>query len=277
MPNQESHDLQGSGAATSTGERPPVFRATGITKQFGHVQALVGVDIELHHHEVLALFGDNGAGKSTLTKCLCGVYTPDQGTLAISGEPVELRSARDAESRGITVVYQDLALAPHLTVLENVFLGHELMRAGVWGAFGALDRGAMAARTRAALDDLSIRLPSVTVPVHELSGGQRQAVAVARAKMWSSVGILMDEPTAALGTIQSDLVCELIRNTADSGMGVMVISHDIPRILEIADRVVVLRHGAVELDTPTAGLVRQDIVAAMVGLMGDPADRGVNS
>lgn len=273
MPNQESLD---GGIATSTADQPPVFRATGITKQFGHVQALVGVDIELRHHEVLALFGDNGAGKSTLTKCLCGVYTPDRGTLTISGEPVELRSARDAESRGITVVYQDLALAPHLTVLENVFLGHELMRPGILGALGVLDRGAMAARTRAALDDLSITLPSLTVPVHELSGGQRQAVAVARAKMWSSVGILMDEPTAALGTIQSDLVCELIRNTADSGMGVMVISHDIPRILEIADRVVVLRHGAVELDTPTAGLVRQDIVTAMVGLMGDPVDEGVD-
>jgi simple sugar transport system ATP-binding protein len=263
---------EGGGAVTD--DRPPVFRATGITKNFGHVQALRGVDIELRHGEVLALFGDNGAGKSTLTKCLCGVYTPDGGTMEISGEAVELRSTRDAENRGITVVHQDLALAPHLTVLENVFLGHEILRGGILGALGVLNRPAMAARTNEALQGLSIRLPSLTVPVNELSGGQRQAVAVARAKMWSSVGILMDEPTAALGTIQSDLVCQLIRTTADSGLGVMVISHDIPRILQIADRVVVLRHGAVELDTPTAGLVRQDIVAAMVGLMGDPADQG---
>jgi len=258
-------------------ERPPVLRATGITKQFGHVQALRGVDIELRHYEVLALFGDNGAGKSTLTKCLCGVYSPDDGALEIAGEPVTLRSTRDAESRGITVVHQDLALAPHLTVLENVFLGHELLRPGLLGALGVLNRGAMATQTRKALADLSINLPSLTIPVHELSGGQRQAVAVARARMWSSEGILMDEPTAALGTIQSDLVCQLIRKTADNGMGVMVISHDIPRILEIADRIVVLRHGAVELDSPTQGLARQDIVAAMVGLMGDPADQGAGS
>lgn len=257
---------------TSTTMREPVIRARGLTKQFGHVQALRGVDLDVHHGEVVALFGDNGAGKSTLTKCLCGVYTPDEGTLQVEGKPTTLRSTRDAELAGITVVHQDLALAPHLTVLENVFLGHEVLRSGILRVLHVLNRPEMAAQTRAALELLSIRLPSLTVPVQELSGGQRQAVAIARSRMWSTSAILMDEPTAALGTVQSDIVCQLIRNTADSGMGVMVISHDIPRILDIADRVVVLRHGTVALDAPARGLQRRHVVDAMVGLIEDPVD-----
>jgi simple sugar transport system ATP-binding protein len=254
-----------------------VFRAEGLTKTFGHVKAIRDVSIELKRGEVLALFGDNGAGKSTLTKMLCGVYTPDSGTIEIDDAHVAMNSTRDAEDHGITVVHQDLALAPDLTVLENMFLGHELVRPGVLKPFGFLDRRAMAARTEAALQSLSIRLPSLSLAVKDLSGGQRQAVAVARANMWSRSGILMDEPTAALGTIQSDIVCSLIRSTADAGTGVMVISHDIPRILEIANRVIVLRHGEVALNAPIAGLNRSDIVAAMVGLTAeDPEDKEDN-
>jgi ABC-type sugar transport system ATPase subunit len=251
-----------------------VFRATDLVKAFGHVQATRGVSIELRKGEVLALFGDNGAGKSTLTKLLCGVYAPDSGSIEVEGRAVSMRSTRDAEALGITVVHQDLALAPDLTVLENMFLGHEVTRGG---PLHLLDRKAMAERTAAALERLSIRLPSLSIAVKDLSGGQRQAVAVARASMWAHAGILMDEPTAALGTIQSDIVCELIRSTADAGIGVMVISHDIPRILSIADRVVVLRHGQVALDTPTGGMDRGDVVAAMVGLTGeDPEDKDDN-
>ncbi|MDB4873082.1 MAG: hypothetical protein JWL97_4086 [Gemmatimonadales bacterium] len=249
-----------------------VFRATSLTKTFGHVKAIADVSLELKRGEVLALFGDNGAGKSTLTKMLCGVYTPDSGTIEINDQAVAMKSTRDAEHHGITVVHQDLALAPHLTVLENMFLGHEVLRRGILGVLGVLSRGEMAERTNVALQSLSIKLPSLSVAVQDLSGGQRQAVAVARASMWSRSGILMDEPTAALGTIQSDIVCQLIRNTADSGAGVMVISHDIPRILQIADRVVVLRHGTVALNEPIGSLTRSDVVAAMVGLAGDPAD-----
>jgi simple sugar transport system ATP-binding protein len=261
-------------APTGTATGDLVFRATDLVKSFGHVQATRGVSIELRKGEVLALFGDNGAGKSTLTKLLCGVYTPDGGSIEVEGRAVSMRSTRDAEALGITVVHQDLALAPDLTVLENMFLGHELTRGG---PLRILDRKAMAERTASALERLSIRLPSLSIAVKDLSGGQRQAVAVARASMWAHAGILMDEPTAALGTIQSDIVCDLIRSTADAGIGVMVISHDIPRILSIADRVVVLRHGQVALDTPTGGMDRGDVVAAMVGLTGeDPEDKDDN-
>ncbi|MCU1529559.1 MAG: hypothetical protein JWP75_3322 [Frondihabitans sp.] len=254
-----------------------VFQATDLVKSFGHVHATRGVSIALRSGEVLALFGDNGAGKSTLTKLLCGVYTPDSGTIRVHGKDVVMKTTSDAEALGITVVHQDLALAPDLTVLENMFLGHELTRTGLLGALGVLDRKAMAGRTAAALERLSIRLPSLSVAVKDLSGGQRQAVAVARASMWANAGILMDEPTAALGTIQSDIVCDLIRSTADAGIGVMVISHDIPRILDIADRVIVLRHGQVAIDQPTGSLVRSDVVAAMVGLTGnDPENKEDN-
>lgn len=263
-------------SATKTSQHSDyVFRAVGLTKAFGHVKAITDVSIALKRGEVLALFGDNGAGKSTLTKMLCGVYTPDAGTISIDGHAVAMKSTRDAEDHGITVVHQDLALAPHLTVLENMFLGHEILRRGILGGFGVLARREMAERSNVALQNLSIKLPSLSVAVQDLSGGQRQAVAVARASMWSRSGILMDEPTAALGTIQSDIVCKLIRTTADAGAGVMVISHDIPRILDIADRVIVLRHGSVELDGPTGTLTRSDVVAAMVGLAGDPADEEV--
>jgi simple sugar transport system ATP-binding protein len=264
-------------AETIGGDAEYVFRAKGLTKTFGHVKAITNVNLDLKRGEVVALFGDNGAGKSTLTKMLCGVYTPDEGGVEIDGQTVAMRSTRDAEVHGITVVHQDLALAPHLTVLENMFLGHEIKAKGVLGVLGVLSRRAMAEKTNAALEKLSIRLPSLSVAVQDLSGGQRQAVAVARASMWSRSGILMDEPTAALGTIQSDIVCKLIRTTADGGAGVMVISHDIPRILDIADRVVVLRHGSIALDKPIGNLTRSDVVAAMVGLSGgDPADEELN-
>jgi simple sugar transport system ATP-binding protein len=254
-----------------------VFRAQGLSKTFGHVKAIRNVSIELRRGEVLALFGDNGAGKSTLTKMLCGVYTPDSGTIEIDDEHIVMKGTRDAEDRGITVVHQDLALAPDLTVLENMFLGHEILRGGILKPFGFLARREMAEKTESALQSLSIRLPSLSLAVKDLSGGQRQAVAVARANMWSRSGILMDEPTAALGTIQSDIVCSLIRSTADAGAGVMVISHDIPRILEIANRVIVLRHGEVALDEPIGSLSRSDVVAAMVGLAGaDPEDKEDN-
>jgi len=267
-------DRQGARSDRVAEHSEYVFRARNLTKTFGHVKAITDVSIDLKRGEVLALFGDNGAGKSTVTKMLCGVYTPDSGEIEVNGATVAMRSTRDAERHGITVVHQDLALAPHLTVLENMFLGHEILRRGILGSFGVLSRSDMATRSNEALQRLSITLPSLSVTVQNLSGGQRQAVAVARASMWSRSGILMDEPTAALGTVQSDIVCTLIRDTANSGAGVMVISHDIPRILEIADRIVVLRHGGVALNEPVGGLQRSDIVAAMVGLSTNTAGEG---
>jgi ABC-type sugar transport system ATPase subunit len=242
-----------------------VIAARGIGKTYGHVRALHDVSFELARGEVVAVFGDNGAGKSTLAKCLCGVETPDTGYLEIASQRVSMKSIRDAERYGITAVHQDLALAPDLTVLENMFLGRELLAGGWRGRLGMLSRGAMATQSETALADLRIKLPSVRVQVAALSGGQKQAVAVARGAMWSTTGILMDEPTAALGTRQSDVVCELIRSTADRGLGVMVISHDLPRVLEVADRVIVLRHGSVALRQPSSDVSRRDVVDAMVG------------
>jgi simple sugar transport system ATP-binding protein len=257
-----------SAADVSAPDTPPgdvVIAAHGIGKVYGHVRALHDVSFELRRGEVVAIFGDNGAGKSTLAKCLCGVEVPDSGELEVASHRVEMHSIRDAERYGITAVHQDLALAPDLTVLENMFLGRELLRSGIRGRIGMIARGAMARESEKALAELKIKLPSVRVPVSALSGGQKQAVAVARASMWSTTGILMDEPTAALGTRQSDVVCELIRRTADSGLGVMVISHDLPRVLAIADRMIVLRHGMVALTGSPAEITRRDVVDAMVG------------
>jgi simple sugar transport system ATP-binding protein len=252
-----------NGSAAPTGD--VVIAAYGIGKSFGHVRALHDVSFELHRREVVAVFGDNGAGKSTLAKCLCGVQMPDTGHLEINSQRVELHSIRDAERYGITTAHQDLALAPDLSVLENIFLGRELLARGWRRWFGVISRGAMATRSEAALAALQIKLPSVRVQVAALSGGQKQAVAVARAAMWSRSAILLDEPTAALGTRQSDVVCELIRSTADHGLGVMVISHDIPRILAVADRVIVLLHGSVALEAPASDVSGRTIVDAMVG------------
>jgi simple sugar transport system ATP-binding protein len=242
-----------------------VIAARGIGKTFGHVRALQDVSLELRRREVVALFGDNGAGKSTLTRCMCGVTVPDEGYLETPEGRIELTSIRDAEALGITTVHQDLALAPDLSVLENMFLGREVLVGGWRRRLAVISRREMGRRTEAALGELSINLPSVRASVADLSGGQKQALAVARAVMWSSAGILMDEPTAALGTRQSDIVCDLIRSIAERGLAVMVISHDIPRILDISHRVVVLRHGRVALQRPTHEITQRDVVDAMVG------------
>ena len=260
-PGIDPHHAPDSDAAVG----PPVIAAHGIGKTYGHVRALHDVSLELRRGEVVALFGDNGAGKSTLTKCICGVVQPDEGHLETPSGTVELNSIRDAEALGITTVHQDLALAPDLSVLENMFLGREVLVDGWRRHLAIISRREMARRTDAALAELSINLPSVRTAVGDLSGGQKQALAVARAAMWSSAGILMDEPTAALGTRQSDIVCDLIRSTADGGLAVMVISHDIPRILDISHRVIVLRHGQVAMQRPRSEITQRDVVDAMVG------------
>lgn len=236
-----------------------------IAKRFGHVQALVDANISVRRGEVVALFGDNGAGKSTLLRCLQGLNRIDSGKLTIDDKAVTLASIRDAQAFGVECVHQDLALAPDLSVIDNVFLGNERLRAGLLGRFGALDRQAMGERTNAALQELSIKLPSLWVPVRDLSGGQRQAVAVARAVMWARTAVLMDEPTAALGARQSQIVCDLMRMVAARGLGVLVVSHDLPRVLAIADRVVILWRGRTAIDTAAANLTVPEAVAIMVG------------
>lgn len=267
MPSSFAEDVQTPPpeAAATPAQGLPAIGCVGVEKSFGHVDALRGATLTVWRGHVTVLFGDNGAGKSTLLRVLCGIHRPDRGRILVQGKPVQFESIRDAHEHGIDVIHQDLALAPDLTVAENVFLGHEQFEGGWRGRVGVLARGAMGRRTDVALRELSIELPSVRVPVRELSGGQRQAVAVARAVLWSRMAILMDEPTAALGTKQSDVVCSTIKEVARRGLGVFVISHDIPRMLEVADTAAVLRRGQVVLEAPARDVTITDIVHAMVG------------
>jgi ABC-type sugar transport system ATPase subunit len=242
-----------------------------VAKRYGHVQALSDANITVHAGEIVALFGDNGAGKSTFVKSLLGVVRPDTGRIVIADQPVHLESIRDAQSKGVDAVHQELALAPDLSVIDTMFLGHEVLRSGLLGRLGVLSRREMAERADEALRRLGIKLPSLTVPVRDLSGGQRQAVAVARAVMWSGTAVLMDEPTAALGARQSEIVCDVMGAVASNGLGVLVVSHDLPRVLKVADRAVILNRGRTAFEGPTAGLTVPEVVAIMVGYTGAAA------
>lgn len=239
--------------------------AQNIKKQFGHVTALRDASIKVHRGEIVALCGDNGAGKSTFLRVLQGIHKPDEGAVAINDQEIVMQSVRDAQKLGVDTVHQDLALAPELSTVDNMFMGNELRTPGVLGKLGFLDHQTMEEKADIALRELSIALPSLTVPVRELSGGQRQAVAIARAVMWSHAAVLMDEPTAALAAKQSDIVCDLMRKVAARGLGVLVVSHDLPAVLDVADRVVVLWRGKTVLDCPTANLTVPELVATMVG------------
>ncbi|WP_306209217.1 ATP-binding cassette domain-containing protein [Actinoplanes sp. RD1] len=239
--------------------------AEHVSKQFGHVHALRDASIRAEYGQIVALFGDNGAGKSTFLRILQGIHRPDSGQVVVADAPVTMSSVRNAQALGVDTVHQDLSMAPDLSVVDNMFIGHELLRRGPLSTLGVLDRREMAERTDAALRELSINLPSLSVPVRDLSGGQRQAIAVARAVMWSRTAVLMDEPTAALGARQSELVCDMMRTVAARGIGVVVVSHDLPRILDVADRVVILWRGSTALDAPAKDLTVPDVVATMVG------------
>jgi simple sugar transport system ATP-binding protein len=257
---------------TGVSTRDAVVGCLHVAKQFGHGQALRDATVTVPAGKVVALVGDNGAGKSTLLRMLLGLDRPDSGEVIIAGRPVVLHSVRDAQALGVDAVHQDLALAPDLSVVDNMFFGHEDVGSGLGRLFGVLDRRRMTERTGAALRDLSISLPALSVPIRDLSGGQRQAVAVARAVMWSQTAVLMDEPTAALGARQSGIVMNLIRKVAERGLGVLVVSHDLPRILEVADTVTVLWRGETVLEAPAADLTVPDLVATMVGFkQGDAA------
>ncbi len=244
-----------------------VIEARDIVKHFGHVQALSGASLQVRPGEVLALVGDNGAGKSTLTKVICGALAPDGGTLSFWGRPTAVTSVRHAQELGVETVYQDLALAPDLSVAENMFLGREPLRRGAVGSLlQSLDRRQMREAAEAAIGAAGITtLSSVDRSVRELSGGQRQAIAVARAVMWATSAILMDEPTAALGTKQTDIVYDSIRSAAARGLGVVVISHDIPKMLGLADRIAVMRQGRTVANLSASSLTLTDVVTLMLG------------
>ncbi len=222
----------------------PILSGRGISKAFGHVQALVDVDIDLYQGETLGLVGDNGAGKTTLIKILCGVMQPDAGEILIDGERVRLRSPIDARQRGIETVYQELAIVPMLDVAENLFLGREEHLPGPAGRlFTLINKQAMRRQAADLLRSLNIGISSVRQRVETLSGGQRQGVAVARAVLFGRRILIMDEPTAALGVREARSVVELIHRVSAGGMSVILISHNMPQVLELTHRIMVLRHG----------------------------------
>lgn len=246
-------------------QESPLLEARGVEKHFGPVHALKHVDFTVYPNEVVALIGDNGAGKSTLINVLTGVLPFDEGEIVFAGERVRFASPHEAREHGIETVYQDLAVAPHLDAVANIFLGRELRQPGFTGRLGFLDNPRMRKETEAQLSRLRVRVPALNRRLVTLSGGQRQGVAVARAVMWASKIVIMDEPTAALGVAQTAMVLDLIRQVRNTGVPVVFISHNMPNVFQVADRIVVLRLGAIvaELDPKTATI--DDAVAAMTG------------
>ncbi len=250
----------------------PVLEARGLVKRYGSVEALRGADFGACQGEVTALIGDNGAGKSTLVKCLSGVERPDRGTVRLQNRTVVLDSPTAAQRMGIETVYQDLALAFDLDPAANLHLGREIVRRGLLGRFGVLDNRAMHARARRAFADLGISLRSEDVPVGALSGGERQSVAVARALAWASKVIFMDEPTAALGVVQRERVLDVVRRVRDRGVAVVLISHNMPEVLSVADRIEVLRLGRRVARFTAREATVEDLVGAMTGALAGEGD-----
>ncbi|HKT04122.1 MAG TPA: ATP-binding cassette domain-containing protein [Rugosimonospora sp.] len=244
-----------------------LLEADGLVKAFGRVRALRGASFAVHPGEVVALVGDNGAGKSVLVKCLSGVLQPDAGQILVDGNPVRLESPLAAMRMGIETVYQDLALADDLDAAANLYLGREILKRGPLRLFGALDRARMRREAVGAFRDLGIELQSASTPIEALSGGQRQSVAVARSVVWASRVILLDEPTAALGVVQRQHVHDVIRRVRDRGVAVVYISHNMPEVLEVADRIEVLRLGERVARFRAAEATLEDLVGAMTGAL----------
>ena len=245
-----------------------VMQGRGLVKRYGQVTALDGADFELRAGEILAVIGDNGAGKSSLIKCLSGATIPDEGSIELDGSPIYFRSPMDARRVGIETVYQDLAVAPAMTIAENLFLGRELRREGFLGSvLGMLDKKKMLEQSIARMNDLKVGIRSMLQAVETLSGGQRQCVAVARAAAFAEHVVILDEPTAALGVKEGHMVLELIRRVRDKGLPVILISHNMPHVFEIADRIHVARLGrrAAVLNPKQIGM--SDTVAVMTGAM----------
>jgi fructose transport system ATP-binding protein len=245
-----------------------VMEARGLVKRYGHVTALDHTDFELRAAEILAVIGDNGAGKSTLIKALSGALVPDAGEIRLDGRVVHFRTPMDARSAGIETVYQDLAVAPALSIAENLFLGRELRRPGVLGSvFRMLDKQRMREESTAHMRELRIEIGSMGQAVETLSGGQRQGVAVARSAAFARHVVIMDEPTAALGVKQSNTVLDLIRRVRDRGLSVVLVSHDMPHVFEIADRIHVARLGKRIAVLNPRKISMSDTVAIMTGAL----------
>lgn len=250
-----------AGAATAPAPVGPLLRLRGLTKSFGAVQAMRGADLDVAAGEVVALVGDNGAGKSTLIKAVTGVQPADGGTIEMDGVPVSIKAPQDSTALGISAVYQDLALCDNLDVVANLFLGQESQRNGK-----VLDEIAMEKESRRLLDRLAVKtLRSVRSEVGALSGGQRQTVAIARSMLGDPKLVILDEPTAALGVSQTAQVLELVKRLRSEGIGVIIISHNLADVFQVADRIVVLRLGAVTGEWTAAPENRQAVVGAITG------------
>jgi ABC-type sugar transport system ATPase subunit len=245
-------------AAVGTMTAEPLLRLRGITKRFGAVQALTNVDLDIPVGQVTALAGDNGAGKSVLIKCISGIHAPEEGQIWWDGKEVHIHHPHDAAALGIETVYQDLALCDNLDIVQNMFLGRERLRRG------QLDDLSMEHAAADTLSELAVTtVRSVRQQVASLSGGQRQSVAIAKAVLWNSKFVIMDEPTAALGVAQTRMVLDLVRQLADRGLAVMIVSHNMNDVFEVADRIAVLHLGRMVAVTPAADLDRQMVVDLM--------------
>jgi len=247
-------------------DRTPVLQARGLTKHYGHVVAMDDCDFDLQAGEILAVIGDNGAGKSTLIKSLTGAVVPDSGSLYLGDEEVAFRSPLDARRAGVETVYQELGVAPALDISQNLYLGREQRKPGIMGTvFRQLDKRAMRHGSAAQMADLGIRIQSIRQKVETLSGGQRQAVAVARVAAWATRVVIMDEPTAALGVRETRQVLDLIRRVRDNGLPVVLISHNMPDVFAVADRIHIHRLGRRVALVESSSLTMDDAVAVMTG------------
>jgi len=253
----------------------PILQARGLVKRFGRVVALDHADFDLYPGEILAVIGDNGAGKSTLIKALCGALTPDAGEIRLAGEVVHFKSPIEAREAGIETVYQNLALSPALSISDNMFLGREIRaKGGIGGLFRLLDRAAMQKFARQKLNELGLMtIQNINQPVETLSGGQRQGVAVARAAAFARRVIIMDEPTAALGVKESRRVLELILDVKRRGLPIILISHNMPHVFEVADRIHIHRLGRRLAVIDPRKQTMSEAVAMMTGALAPPVEQ----
>lgn len=243
----------------------PLLRITGASKTFGHVIALNEVDLTIAHGEVVALVGDNGAGKSTMVKAISGTVPVDSGTIEVDGREVQIRTPHDAATAGISTVYQDLALCDNLDVVANLFLGQERRTTVVQSITRSLDDGGMQSEAARLLASVAVTIPDLRSPVSSLSGGQRQQIAVTRTLLGAPKVVLLDEPTAALGVAQTAQVLDLIRTLKGRGLGVLLISHNLADVFEVADSVAVMRLGRMVGTAPVVETSREAVVAAITG------------
>ncbi len=249
----------------------PLLSIRGLTKVFGGLVAVDNVSLNVRRGEVVGLLGDNGAGKSTLIKCVSGVYHPEEGAIVFDGKPAEFATPMDARRAGIETIYQDLALANNLDVGADIFLGREVRKRRLGGLVQTLDDKHMLAKSRQTLDSLQIRFPTLTEPIETLSGGQRQAVAIARAVYWDAKLMIMDEPTNNLGVPEQHKVLELIRTLRERGVPVILITHILPDAFAVTDRVIVMHRGREVAEKVTAETTAEELVQYMVGAKEDAA------